>query len=64
MADPAFLEMRAGLVERGLLAEDFTLTPAGDAYAAELIDELKVAEAPCDPDRARVRWTYQPRRAA
>jgi hypothetical protein len=66
MADPAFLEMRAGLVRRGLLTEDFSLTDAGCAHVDELIGELRQTAAPCDPDEPRVFWlhTFRQRRRA
>lgn len=56
MPDPAFLAMRADLVDRGLLTGEFRLTPAGHAHVDALVAELATAEAPCAPDAPRVVW--------
>jgi len=63
MSDPGFLAMRADLVERGLLTEEHRLTTAGHAYVEELLDRLPTEEAPCDPEKPRVRWNFKRRRA-
>ncbi len=60
MSDPAFLAMRAGLVERGLLDEDFSLTDVGHSHCEALIRDLRRSEGESAPDRDRVRWNYRP----
>lgn len=51
--------MRADLVARGLLDAEFRLTEAGHAHVDALIGVLLVSQAPCEPDKPRVKWNYQ-----
>jgi len=50
--------LRQDLRERGLLGSDNRLTAAGHAHAAQLIEDLRSAEAPSDQDAPRVRWKH------
>ena len=56
VAESGFHAMRADLVQRGLLDERLRLTAAGHAHAELLMAEYRVAEAPCEPSKPRVRW--------
>jgi hypothetical protein len=57
MTEPAFLEMRASLVERGLLCgETLQLTPEGNDHVAEMMAGLRLAPPPPEPSRDPVRW--------
>lgn len=57
MSDAPFLQMRQGLVDRGLLCgETLRLTPAGDEYARAIVDELADAPPAPDPSKPPVRW--------
>lgn len=59
MAEPGFLDMRAGLVARGLIggeAEGFPLTVAGLAHTDAVMAELAQAEAPAEPAGPGIVW--------
>lgn len=57
MSEPGFIEMRAGLVARGLLSPTtHQLTAAGHAYAESIMDELLEAPEPPPPAQPPVRW--------
>lgn len=61
-----FREMRAGLVERGLITADFKLTPAGDRYCDELLAVLQATRAEPEDSRFRKRrwrmaWPHERR---
>ena len=58
----AFVRMRAHLQEQGLLDDDLQLTDAGRAHTAQLLEDLRHAEAPYDPNGPTVRWDYRWRR--
>jgi len=53
-----FEPMKRSLRERGLIGSDDRLTEAGHAHARALIDDLRSAEAPCNPSAPRVRWNH------
>lgn len=53
-----FVRMRARLQERGFLDDNLQLTDAGLAHTAQLIEDLREAEAPCEPEAPRVRWRH------
>lgn len=68
MARAAFLAMRTDLIARGLLSAEHSgehrLTEAGHAHVGALIEHLQDEEAPCDPTKARVRWSRRRGRSA
>ncbi|MEL7706560.1 hypothetical protein AAG593_09420 [Citromicrobium bathyomarinum] len=50
--------LRQDLRKRGLLGSDNRLTAAGNVHAAQLIEDLRIVEAPSDPAAPRVRWNH------
>lgn len=61
MIPPGFLAMRARLVDDGLIVADgdaFRVTPTGDAYVNDLIDQLLVTEGPYDRDKRGRQWNF------
>jgi len=62
VATRTFETMRANLIARGLLTDDYRLTVAGHARVAQIKADLAASETSNDPDGPRVDWQIDFRR--